>query len=99
MDHAVWKKENMPDIVKRSKTYKRKKPPMSELQRKIQWAQNKDKRIAFLSLFSSLSKALESSTNTPEQADLLFEKAVEYVEKLYEKFPFPSNGEESDHPF
>jgi hypothetical protein len=52
----------------------------------------KDKRIAFLSVFSSLaeSKLEFNGDDEDDEAEAMMEKAFEITDKLFERYPIPN---------
>ena len=93
--HSKWTKEDLPKIMEKHKAkrgignYKPKWPvykkPMSYSAKEIEAFNMKDKRIAFLSIFSSLCELKDKFDN-----DILQENAFEITEALFSHYPFPS---------
>lgn len=80
---TCWKKEKFGD-------------PEGEIKSKITWAQNKDKRISFLSIFSSLCNYYDTDTHPIEDMST---EAFALVSKLYETYSYPKKEGDESIPF
>lgn len=67
---------------------------MNYTKKEINNFNQKDKRITFLSIFSSLM--LDPTSKESKNIDKMFDMAIKYTDKLYEKYPIIEEEEQKE---